>query len=40
MNAALPAPASEAQDALYLGRLGDRVRAWRNAHGVSRRLTG
>src|ERR1043166_3385202 len=31
-------PPSEAQDALYLGRLGDRVRAWRNAHGMSRRL--
>jgi len=30
-------PPSEAQDALYLGRLGERVRAWRNAHGTSRR---
>ena len=39
MNAPLPAPLPhEAQDALYLGRLGERVRAWRNAHGVTRRL--
>jgi len=35
MNAPLP---TEAQDALYLGRLGERVRAWRNAHGMTRRL--
>src|SRR6478672_10359489 len=34
MNAPLP---TEAQDALYLGRLGERVRAWRNAHGMTRR---
>ena len=43
MNAPLPArlparPPDEAQDALYLGRLGERVRGWRNAHGVTRRL--
>jgi XRE family aerobic/anaerobic benzoate catabolism transcriptional regulator len=30
--------AGEAQDALYLGRLGERVRAWRNANGMTRRL--
>jgi XRE family aerobic/anaerobic benzoate catabolism transcriptional regulator len=29
---------TEAQDALYLGRLGERVRAWRNAQGMTRRL--
>ncbi|HJY75056.1 MAG TPA: helix-turn-helix transcriptional regulator [Burkholderiales bacterium] len=43
MNAPLTSPLraplpNEAQDALYLGRLGERVRAWRNAHGTSRRL--
>ena len=43
MNAPLPArlparPPDEAQDALYLGRLGERVRGWRNAHGMTRRL--
>jgi XRE family aerobic/anaerobic benzoate catabolism transcriptional regulator len=29
---------TEVQDALYLGRLGERVRAWRNTQGMSRRL--
>src|SRR5690349_3939501 len=39
MNAPLSAHLpNDAQDALYLGRLGDRVRAWRNAHGMPRRL--
>jgi XRE family transcriptional regulator, aerobic/anaerobic benzoate catabolism transcriptional regulator len=28
---------SEAQDSVYLGRLGDRVRAWRTEHGITRR---
>jgi XRE family aerobic/anaerobic benzoate catabolism transcriptional regulator len=38
MNAAMNAPlASEAQDALYLGRLGERVRAGRNAQGMTRK---
>jgi XRE family transcriptional regulator, aerobic/anaerobic benzoate catabolism transcriptional regulator len=34
MNAPLP---NEAQDSVYLGRLGDRVRAWRTEHGITRR---
>jgi XRE family aerobic/anaerobic benzoate catabolism transcriptional regulator len=34
MNAPLP---SEAQDSVYLGRLGERVRAWRTEHGMTRR---
>ena len=34
MNAPLP---GEAQDALYLGRLGERVRAWRNEQRMTRR---
>jgi len=34
MNAPLP---TEAQDALYLGRLGERVRAWRNAQAMTRK---
>jgi XRE family aerobic/anaerobic benzoate catabolism transcriptional regulator len=34
MNAPL---ASEVQDALYLARLGERVRAWRNAQGMTRK---
>jgi XRE family transcriptional regulator, aerobic/anaerobic benzoate catabolism transcriptional regulator len=39
MTASLPAPLpTDAQDALYLGRLGERVRGWRNAHGMTRRL--
>jgi XRE family aerobic/anaerobic benzoate catabolism transcriptional regulator len=38
MNAPLSAPPSEeARDASYLGRLGERVRAWRNAQGMTRR---
>jgi XRE family aerobic/anaerobic benzoate catabolism transcriptional regulator len=39
MNAPFPAHLpKEAQDALYLGRLGERVRAWRQAHGMTRRV--
>ena len=39
MTAAIPASLSTAaQDALYLGRLGERVRSWRTAHGMTRRL--
>src|SRR5580765_4402576 len=34
MNAPLP---DEAHDQLYLGRLGERVRAWRNARGMTRK---
>src|SRR6478735_549953 len=34
MNAPLP---DEAHDELYLGRLGERVRAWRNAQGMTRK---
>jgi XRE family aerobic/anaerobic benzoate catabolism transcriptional regulator len=34
MNAPLT---SEAQETLYLGRLGERVRAWRNERGITRR---
>jgi XRE family aerobic/anaerobic benzoate catabolism transcriptional regulator len=34
MNAPL---SSEAQETLYLGRLGERVRAWRTDHGMTRR---
>ena len=34
MNAPLT---SEAQDSVYLGRLGERVRAWRTDHGMTRR---
>ena len=34
MNAPL---SSEAQETLYLGRLGERVRAWRTEHGMTRR---
>jgi XRE family transcriptional regulator, aerobic/anaerobic benzoate catabolism transcriptional regulator len=34
MNAPLT---NEAQDTLYLGRLGERVRAWRTEHGMTRK---
>src|SRR6478752_1021537 len=34
MNTPLP---DEAHDELYLGRLGERVRAWRNAQGMTRK---
>jgi XRE family transcriptional regulator, aerobic/anaerobic benzoate catabolism transcriptional regulator len=34
MNAPLP---HEAEESLFLGRLGDRVRAWRSAHGTTRK---
>jgi len=34
LNAPLP---SEAQDELYLGRLGERVRTWRNGQGMTRK---
>src|SRR5262249_2181194 len=34
MNAPLT---SDAQDTLYLGRLGERVRAWRNGQGMTRK---
>ena len=34
MNAPL---SSDAQDKLYLGRLGERVRAWRNGQGMTRK---
>ncbi len=34
MNAPL---SSEAQETLYLGRLGERVRAWRTEHGMTRK---
>src|SRR5688500_4800563 len=34
MNAPL---SSEAQDSVYLGRLGERVRAWRTEQGMTRR---
>jgi XRE family aerobic/anaerobic benzoate catabolism transcriptional regulator len=35
MNAPLT---SDAQDKLYLGRLGERVRAWRNGQGMTRKV--
>src|SRR5499427_1923733 len=35
LRAALP---TDAQDALYLARLGERVRAWRLSHGMTRRV--
>jgi XRE family aerobic/anaerobic benzoate catabolism transcriptional regulator len=39
MTATIPASLpTAAQDALYLGRLGERVRSWRTAHGMTRRL--
>src|SRR3954452_12730777 len=34
LSASLPA---QAHDAFYLGRLGERVRAWRNAQGMTRK---
>jgi XRE family transcriptional regulator, aerobic/anaerobic benzoate catabolism transcriptional regulator len=34
MNAPLP---TQAQDTLYLGRLGERVRAWRTEHAMTRK---
>src|SRR5262245_44493672 len=39
MNAPLPAssPSNPRQEAAYLAQLGDRVRAWRNAQGVTRK---
>jgi len=38
MNAPLPASLpTPAQDSLYLARLGERVRAWRTEHGVTRK---
>ena len=32
-----PTLSSEAQDAVFLGRLGERVRAWRNGQGMTRK---
>jgi XRE family aerobic/anaerobic benzoate catabolism transcriptional regulator len=38
MNAPLTAPNTDSrQEAAYLARLGDRVRAWRAAHGMTRK---
>lgn len=38
MNAPTPAPLHDpAQDALYLARLGERVRVWRLEHGLTRK---
>jgi len=36
MNASLPRPNRDAE-AAYLGRLGERVRAWRTEHGMTRK---
>ncbi|HEX5477713.1 MAG TPA: helix-turn-helix domain-containing protein, partial [Burkholderiales bacterium] len=39
MNAPLRAePQSAHAEAAYLGRLGERVRAWRTEHGMTRRM--